>query len=683
METRSTSPAHPRRGLARALPFAATAAAAALLVAARNGSAGAAPPPHAAVTDTVPTAITWREPDSVKSVNGLLDVTMAVVQANVRVPLDSSQTQSLKAYRLLMANGVRVNRPPSYPGPTFIVKPGDRVRINLIDSLGTSDNTVCQRYNASAAGNDTFPECFHGPTYTNLHFHGFHVTPQDSGDNILLQIAPGKSFQYSFVIPKNQAPGTHWYHPHKHGSVALQVGNAMSGAFIVRDPTTGLDSLDRAMNIREVLAAVQQVDSSMNLVDKGLAASTTINGLGNAQIPIRPGEVIRLRLVNENISNAAQFRIFFGSTTGSLPKAYDIARDGVQYDNANYDLGSPDTTLYIYPGNRLDMYVQAPNVSSGTFELRAQAVSTERNSRKVRQAGIRRFLQQPGRLVSFRIVRPTAGDVYATQLPAALPALPGFLANIGATKDTAMIVFNDTGFANRFTSPTNPTQNPTQFYLGTNQNPYMQFNDTLVYIPRTLSGRKVPMVLGDSQTWFIQNRGVSKNHPFHIHINPFQIIHVNYGPSDSFAGYYAFLNAAADSGHPVWSDVFPLPLPYTTTGGTVPGSVIIKQRYDDFDGCPNCGPAWGNFVMHCHILGHEERGMMQLIGIFPSLAEATTYMNAHPEPVLRGLAPSPSRARVRPRSGPGSGTGGGGGHGGGHGAGTGGGGGGGGSHQHR
>jgi FtsP/CotA-like multicopper oxidase with cupredoxin domain len=680
METRTGSPAPgpaPSRRR-RVVPFVAVAAAAVLLAAAARGRAADAAPRAAG---SAPPTVTWREPDSVKSVNGLLDVTMAVVKVSINVPLDSSKPQQLMVYRLLRANGVQVNRPPSYPGPTFIVSPGDRVRINLIDSLGPSDNTHCMTYPAATAGIDTMQDCFHGPTYTNLHFHGFHVTPADSGDNVLLQIAPGDSFQYSFVIPQNQSPGTHWYHPHKHGSVALQVSNAMSGAFIVRDTTTGLDSLTQANGIRTVLAAVQQVDTMMNLIDNNLTSHTTVNGLGAAQIPIHRGEVIRLRLVNENISKSAQFKIFFSSST-RLPRFYDIARDGVQYDNANYDPAHPDTALYIYPGNRLDLFVKAPDVASGTFQLRVQAVQAVRGverSRKVRVLGQRRFLQVSGSIASFRIVAPAPGEQYATQLPQSLPALPSFLANIGPTRDTAVIVFNDTGFGSQ--SP----QAPTQFFLGTVANPYMRFNDTVLYVPVTGSGTPVPMVLGDSQTWQIQNRGISKNHPFHIHINPFQIVNVAYGPGDPFAAYYAFLNAAAAAGHPVWSDVVPLALPYVPSGQTdsVPGVVTIRQRYDDFDGCTNCGSPTGNFVMHCHILGHEERGMMQLIGIFPSYPEAQSYLRAHPTPVLRGVAPAPTRGTPRPRSGPGSGTGGGRGTGGGGGSGPGSGtGGGGGGHHH-
>jgi FtsP/CotA-like multicopper oxidase with cupredoxin domain len=258
------------------------------------------------------------------------------------------------------------------------------------------------------------------------------------------------------------------------------------------------------------------------------------------------------------------------------------------------------------------MFVKAPSTARGTFQLRVQQVRTQRNSRKVRVRQQTRLLQSAGgTIASFRIVAPAPGERYATQLPPTLPELPSFLANVGPTRDTAVVVFNDTGYGGRGMAT------PTQFYLGTVANPYMRFNDNVMYIPVTGSGSPVPMVLGDSQTWQIQNRGISKNHPFHIHINPFQIVNVAYGPSDPFAAYYAFLNKAAAGGHPIWSDVVPLPLPYVPSGqsDSVPGVITIRQRYDDFDGCTNCGTPWGNFVMHCHILGHEERGMMQVLQV--------------------------------------------------------------------
>jgi FtsP/CotA-like multicopper oxidase with cupredoxin domain len=615
---------HPPGVLRRALPLLAVIVAAMLVLAATLSSAGGAPLAYRAIPAWADTG--WREPDSVKSDTGVLDVTLAVVRATMNVPLDSAKPMTMQAYKLVGVNGNPVTYAPSYPGPTFIVHPGDRVRVHLLDSLTASNNGVCMTYNASLAGHDTMPECFHGPTWTNLHYHGFHVTPSDSGDNVLVQIPPDSAFQYSFRIPQNQSPGTHWYHPHKHGSVALQVSNAMSGAFIVRDERYGLDSLDRAMGIREVMAAVQQVDSMMNLVDNGLTSHTTVNGLGAPNLTLRRGEVIRLRIVNENISNTASFSLFFSH--GVLqPKFYDIARDGVAYDNANYQPDQPDQQLFIYPGNRLDVYVKAPNGAT-SFELRARPIPGTRNSRKVRQAGLRAVGQAAGRLLSFRVRDPLPGETYDTVLPPALPALPPFLANIGPTRDTAVVVFLDTGYPNRNKPTLKPTPNPPQYYLGTAANPYQQFNDTLVYIPVSNHGAAVPMVLGDSQTWIVQNAGVATNHPFHIHINPFQILHVTYGATDQFAAYYKWLNARADSGHPIWSDVVPLPKRFTDASGTHNGAVIIRQRYEDFA---------GQFVMHCHILGHEERGMMQLLEVFPTLDSARAYIRTHPLPVLRGL----------------------------------------------
>lgn len=660
--------APPRHPLARALPFAAVSAAAVLLaLAACKGDGEKAGAVAAAVAGDSVYPASWREPDSVKSVNGVLDVTMAVVSATMHVPLDSAGTQTMQAYQLLSANGQAVNKAPSYPGPTFIIAPGDLVKVKLYNRLSTSDNGSCMAYNASSAHNDTMPECFHGPTWTNIHYHGFHVTPDGTGDNVLLQIAPGDSVQYSFNVPKNQSPGTHWYHPHKHGSVALQVSNAMSGAFIVRDTTTGLDSLTQADNIREVLAAVQQVDSMMNLVDSGLAPHTTVNGLGAAEIPLRPNEVIRLRLVNENVSNTAQFAVFFSGDTATLPSFYDIARDGVQYDPANYDPGQPDTQLFVYPGNRLDMFVQAPSDSTGTFELQARALPSLRRSRKITDNQAQaNALNRPVRLVRFRLQAARANERYATQLPADLPALPAFLSNVGATTDTAVVVFLDTGYASRNLpkGQAAPTSHPPQYYIGTAANPYQRFNDSVVYIPQTAAGKQVPMVLGDSQTWMIQNKGVAANHPFHIHVNPFQIMNVVYSSTDQFAAYYAFLNAAAAAGHPVWSDVVPLPVAVidTTTHDTTYGQVTIRQRYEDFT---------GQYVMHCHILGHEERGMMQLLQVFATASAAQAYLQEHPSSTSTlAMAPAPAHG---PAAHPGAGTGGGRGSGGGRGGGGGGG----------
>ncbi|WP_299191022.1 multicopper oxidase family protein [uncultured Litoreibacter sp.] len=90
----------------------------------------------------------------------------------------------------------------------------------------------------------------------------------------------------------------------------------------------------------------------------------------------------------------------------------------------------------------------------------------------------------------------------------------------------------------------------------------------------------VEMTVGTAEEWVITNES-DFMHPFHIHVNPFEVIEI----SD-------------DSIEPNrWLDTVPLP---------PKGHVVIRMRLREFT---------GDFVQHCHILLHEDHGMMQLIRI--------------------------------------------------------------------
>ena len=68
------------------------------------------------------------------------------------------------------------------------------------------------------------------PASTNLHTHGLHLSGEGVSDNVFLNIDPGKSQEYTYSIPCDHAGGSYFYHPHKHGSVNVQVaGGAMTG----------------------------------------------------------------------------------------------------------------------------------------------------------------------------------------------------------------------------------------------------------------------------------------------------------------------------------------------------------------------------------------------------------------------------------------------------------------------
>jgi FtsP/CotA-like multicopper oxidase with cupredoxin domain len=570
--------------------------------------------------DTVTSPI-LTEPDTFVSVNRVLNVTLEVVMDSIVVPTGpgTGGKQLLRAWRVTRYNGQPVNGRPSFPGPTFIVSPGDSVAIVLQNRLprGTS-NEACMAYAAANTGIDKFEDCFHGPNWTNIHYHGFHVTPDSMGDDVLLQIPPGRDYTYGFRIPHNQSPGTHWYHPHKHGSVALQVGNGMSGAFIVRGG--GLDSLTRSLRMKEHLIAVQRVDSQLNLIDGAFAGTQLVNGQFTPTIVMRRGEVQRWRIVNEAITKTQNFQIGFSRVSGGAsPTVWDVARDGVQFAPANYSVTRPDPTLLLAPGNRMDVFVRAPT-QVGLHLLGARSVVNS-GARVPRNQLVTAAAVKP--LFYVRVIDDNA-PVNRT-LPTRLPDLPRFLQNLPGPLDpgridtsrTPMVVFIDSFPPNRDTLPV------AQFWLGNAVNPFQRYASNSVFIPTTSRGQQLPMVLDSLQTWVVKNMGTSTNHPFHIHINPFQVVHVHYprGSKDPNAQWYADMNAASHTRRsPIWLDVVPLPLPDTLNPRGNPGYVIIRQRYDNFqnaDGsnCANCGDPTGWFVIHCHILGHEERGMMQVVQI--------------------------------------------------------------------
>ena len=79
-------------------------------------------------------------------------------------------------------------------------------------------------------------ECALGPcmNMSNLHFHGLQVSPKAPEDDVITMLAmPGETLHYSVRIPKNHPPGLFWYHPHPHGESQRQVLDGMSGAIVV------------------------------------------------------------------------------------------------------------------------------------------------------------------------------------------------------------------------------------------------------------------------------------------------------------------------------------------------------------------------------------------------------------------------------------------------------------------
>lgn len=238
--------------------------------------------------------------------------------APASVPLFDGSALSVWAY-----NG-------QVPGPILRVRLGEEVEVHLKNDL---------------------------PEPTTIHWHGVRVPNAMDGVPGVTQdpIPPGGTFTYRF-IPKDA--GTFWFHPHVRG--AEQVERGLYGVLVVDDVEPLPYSRDEVWVLDDWrLGSDGQIDPNFvtrhDLAHDGRWGQViTVNGDSAQRIAVRPGERIRLRLVNT--SNGRVYRPDFGELA---PKV--IAIDGM-YTREPLEMSG----FELAPGNRLDLDFVVPLSASGT-----------------------------------------------------------------------------------------------------------------------------------------------------------------------------------------------------------------------------------------------------------------------------------------------------------------------------
>jgi FtsP/CotA-like multicopper oxidase with cupredoxin domain len=455
-----------------------------------------------------------------------------------------------------------------------------------LKALPTAKGEDPQLHIREATNNETLTEYGEFPQYWRGCFP-YCIRPPQKTPNLLM----------------GQAPGTHWYHAHKHGSTSIQVFNGMAGALILEGNQPGeYDAkLKQTMpGVQQKILVIQQFANQPNMETSGGAgaqdpacpggpgagvAGFLINGQSVPTITMQTGEVQWWRLIDASVQGSKGK--FIGSFTGGI-NFVQIAQDGVQFAWENYSpqIANPPTSFptsfLLAPGNRVDILVMAPNAAgSGTLTVGGTAI------------------------VNVSVVSQGTGcNTKWPQTQADYPTMPGFLGDITTWWDEKTIKYQ------MCARHATPMINGKTFQEGT-------INES--------------MLLNTEQQWTIQNYSTSAAgsplHPFHIHVNPFQIVEI-FDPTGSLSSL--FNNKGAMFGNwskatknskgawelpaPwIWWDTFPLPLGQTSSSGScpadkdvTPGYIVFRTRFADFA---------GKFVDHCHILAHEDRGMMQLIEV--------------------------------------------------------------------
>ncbi len=597
------------------------------------------------------------------------------------------------------------------------------------------------------SGGDKMPNCLHGSSTANIHFHGTHTTPSTTGDNVLLYIRPalraagaiepsdsfvnaqfarifsacqangsptqwqqlpldwrnnqeallkkydatapyqGKpgnlplsmrlwpqnetliaqglwpqyqlgAYPYCFRLPfrdpnlppaapapfeMGQSPGTHWYHAHKHGSTALNVANGMTGVFIIEGQYDNdlLKFYGATLRRNEKVLMLQQLSSTpfpllnpaLSIAPGGSRPPISVNGRRNPVITMQPGEVQLWRVVNGSFRDAVQFLSFNqqgsqqpcnqpGAAAIVVPCVNwrQIAQDGVQFNFTNYDrVGKQDNQFNLAPANRADLLVRVPS-QPGTYVLQASA----NEGFPLQQFDTSYTFP----LLTVKVVSGTPLNMNFIQNQNDFPQFPGFLADI---PESSVFLRRTVVFSAGNTNIDGQAFNPYQV----NQ----------------------AMLLNTAEEWTVMNQANDKAHPFHIHINPFQITAL-FEPNSKAAttkGDPCYVNPddpatfkPCPSQQPqppyVWWDTFAIPTGQQvniTSKCTQQGQVKLASCPAQLQPYTQCSPqanptsctefiaGWfkmrsrfvdftGQYVLHCHILIHEDRGMMQLVEVVPN-----------------------------------------------------------------
>lgn len=393
------------------------------------------------------------------------------------------------------------------------------------------------------------------PAPTNLHFHGLHIPPTGAADDVFRHIAPGETVTYAFEIPADHPATLAYYHPHLHGHVAQQIFAGLGGLIVVRGE---LDAVDAIAAADEQFLFLKDFDPA------GAGATDTLTRpMHGMQMLGREGTLLTVNgerepqltlaaggLLRLRVANASTSR-FYHLRLENHP-FYLIATDGGA-------IAQPQrlASLLLAPGERADVLIQGDR-DPGTYRLVNQPYD-----RVAGHMGMGRGMRSRGQMG-----RGPRGMGNFTEGETTLATLTYQGSRSGGVIPESI-------------SPIDPLPEPDQireFRLHHGRVPGQGMAFLINGQAFAMGDIQTQVKLGTTEDWLIHNTDMM-DHPFHLHTNRFQLIEKNGEP-------------VRDR---VWKDTV-----LVAAGETV----RIRIPFRDYP---------GRTVYHCHILDHEDLGMMGVI----------------------------------------------------------------------
>ena len=387
----------------------------------------------------------------------------------------------------------------------------------------------------------------------NLHFHGLGVSPHKPGDDVLTMLAtPGTNLHYVVHVPKTQEPGLYWYHTHVHGQTALQVGNdGMSGAIVVEGLERHLPGLAKMKHRVIVLRDPGQEDDAV-------PEFRNPNPCGPD-----PGFTVTLNnQVQPAITIAPGEQQFFRLVNASSHKVLKLAVDGEKLELVAVDgfaldsyRGTPPTvmesTIIVPPAGRAEFVVTGPASGHAAFRT------------KCFDSGLAGDPDPETVLATLQAPAGSAHQMFPRRaLTVGAPLLEnGYTSNLPPIAAKRVVVLSE---------------GPKRFYINGKS---FREGEPPTFVVHT----------GTVEEWRIEN--VTKEiHDFHIHQVHFFVKSIDGVPVV----------------HPHWADTVIVPPRQGRLHTGTPGEIVAIMDFRD-------PIIKGTFLFHCHILDHEDHGMMAKI----------------------------------------------------------------------
>ena len=411
-------------------------------------------------------------------------------------------------------------------------------------------------------------------TSLNVHFHGTNTSPRCHGDQVIhTLINSGQTFIYSLKFPTSEPPGLYWYHPHVHGIAEAAVQGGASGAIVVE----GIENIqpavaglpERVLIVRDQTipngpmpgGGVPSWDVSLNYVP------VLYPNYPPAVIEMKPGQQEFWRVVNASADTILDLQLQYDAVLQPLQV---VALDGVptgSQDGTRQGKLVTQTDILVAPAARAEFIVTGPSAT-------------------VNQATFQTFKVDTGPGGDSDPTRPLA-SIGTTAMPTPLPVIPApsqapypqLFEGLAAAPVSARRTLY---FSEVLSDPTNPASQTNFFITVDGATP-------VLFDPNNPPAIKTTQ--GSVEDWIVQNRTM-ENHEFHMHQIHFLLLEQN--------------GVRVPAQQRQFLDM--IQVPYWTGTGPYPS---VKVRMDFR------GPDIGDFVYHCHILGHEDNGMMAIIRVLP------------------------------------------------------------------